>query len=253
MQVQQRTKRWTEEENNIIKEKYLEMSDEEIGKLIDRTARAVRDERDKLGLHRPRKLQKILNNKEIKPRKTPTKLTFDEVKQMFEERGYILLSDESEYINQGSNLRYICPKHADKGEQIITAYHLKEGKGCHYCGRERTTEAHKSKVSEEEDKALCESKGFEYIKTQKDEDGNYYIYFICNKHRILGVQKMRRGNMNRAEVHGCQYCCGKNLPQWYVEYEIEKNYPNYEVISEYKGMNQPLTCHCKKHDITFTH
>ena len=34
---------------------------------------------------------------------------------MFNDRGYILLSKEEEYITQSSKLRYICPKHKDYG------------------------------------------------------------------------------------------------------------------------------------------
>jgi len=54
-----------------------------------------------------------------------------------------------------------------------------------------------------DDKTLCESKDFEYVKTEV-EDSIVYIYFICNKHRILGVQRMRRSNMKREGIKGCQ-------------------------------------------------
>ena len=87
-------------------------------------------------------------------------------------------------------------------------------------------------MTSEEDEKLCELKGFTYIKTEV-EDGKPYIYFICNKHKILGMQKMTRGNMNRQEVHGCQYCSGKNLPHWYVKHIIESTYPNIKVLSEF--------------------
>lgn len=243
MQVTQRVKRWTEEENEFIKNNYLEMSDKEIAEHLGRTEKGVRSERQKLKLYRPY-VQRSTKKKYGKP-------TFEWLKQEFEKRGYTLLSDESEYVNQSSKLRYICNKHQDKGEQSISVHHFKEGKGCWYCGRERTALSRKSTVTFEEDAKLCELKGFEYIKTELENDV-YYIYFVCKKHRMLGIQKMRRGNMNRDSVKGCQYCVGFNLPHWYVKYVIETTYPNIEVLSEYKGMNQPLTCYCKIHNVEFT-
>jgi len=51
------------------------------------------------------------------------------------------------------------------GEQVIDVYHLKTGRGCYYCGRERTNAARKSKVTADDDRKLCELKGFEYIDT----------------------------------------------------------------------------------------
>ena len=42
------------------------------------------------------------------------KYSFEEVKSKFEERGYTLLSDESEYKSVNSKLRYLCPIHGEK-------------------------------------------------------------------------------------------------------------------------------------------
>jgi len=63
---------------------------------------------------------------------------------------------------------------------------------------------------------------------------------------------MKRGNMNRDSVHGCQYCNGKNYPYWYVKETIESRYPNLTVISEYEGMNKQLSCYCSVHNTTFS-
>ena len=239
----QRVKRWTEEEDNFIEENYLKMSDEEIGKVLGRSEKSVSAERQKLKLVRPR-VPHSTKRKYPKP-------TFEEIRQMFIDRDCELLSDESEYINQNSKMRYICNKHRDKGEQSITVYHLKEGKGCYYCGREKTNASRKSKVTQDEDRKLCKLKGFTYVKTET-ENGKAYIYFICNKHKMLGIQKMARGGMNRESVHGCQYCYDRNLPDWYVKSYIETTYPNIKVLSEFQGMNKPLNCYCTIHNEYFT-
>ena len=236
-------KYWTIDDDNFIIENYLSMSDKDIGIELERSQSAVKNERLKLKLIRPRVKRK--NNKKREA------LSFEQIKQIFIDKNYTLLSSEDEYINQSSKLRYICNKHYDKGEQFITVYHLKEGKGCYYCGRERTNEARKKEINPDEDRLLCELKGFEYITTQR-ENGKIYVYFICKKHRILGIQKMTRGNLNRECVHGCQYCNGKNLPHWYVKDQIETKYPHILVLSEFNGMNQSLKCYCKKHNEFFT-
>ena len=246
--IQQRVKRWTEEENDFIKNNYLNMSDKEMSEHLEgRTEKAVKEERKKLKLFRPKTRGQIVN-------KSKHKITFKDVEEIFKEKeDYILLSTKEEYKNQASKIRYLCKKHLDKGELTITYGHLKEGKGCYYCGRERTAASRVSKVTNEEDRKLCETKGFEYVKTEKLDDGYYYIFFICNKHREFGVQKMRRGNMNREFVQGCQYCIGRNLPQWYIQREIESKYPNIRVVSDYLGMNKPLECYCLKHNKKFSH
>lgn len=241
--IQQRVRVWTEDEDNYIKENFLNMSDSEMSEKLQRSEHAVRTRRNLHKLIRPRKRSEIKN----KPNK---KVHFEDAKKLFEERGYILLSDESEYKNQASKLRYNCPKHLDKGELLIDYGHLRQGRGCYYCGRERTEIARRSKVTVKEDIELCKTKGFEYIRTEKKDD-KYVIFFYCPKHRELGEQYMTRGNMNREEVQGCQYCSGKNLPHSYIREKIENKYP-FKVLSEYNGMNNPLKCYCNKHNKEFT-
>lgn len=243
MQIIPRVRIWTENEDNYIRNNYLNMTDEEIGNALSRSPSAIKNERLKLGIKRNRQKKSGYKKGEI--------LSFEKLKQMFDERDYILLSSESEYKAQSSKLSYICKKHEDKGIQQITVSHFKNNEGCWYCGRERTANSRRSTVTENEDRLLCESKDFQYIKTEKI-DGKYYIFFICNKHRMLGIQKMTRGNMNRAEVNGCQYCSHKNLPHWYIKYMIESKYPNIEVLSEYKGMNKELQCYCNIHEEYFS-
>jgi hypothetical protein len=66
------------------------------------------------------------------------RLDYEYVKSCFENRGYILL--ENIYKNNSTNMKYVCPNH-DENEQVITLNNLLEGKGCYYCGRERTNKA----------------------------------------------------------------------------------------------------------------
>lgn len=182
---------WTNEEIEYLKEHYRSESDEEISLvLINHSVSSVATKRKRLGYT-----------------KTNKKYCFDDVVNKINKRGYILLSTEDEYINALSPIRYICKLHKDYGEQITCLGHLLEGKGCMYCGRERTIASETLNLEDTKylDEQLCNSKGFEYIDTIR-RDGKIYIRFICPKHRSAGVQEMTRGNMNRDNITGCKYC-----------------------------------------------
>lgn len=182
---------WTNEEIEYLKEHYRSESDEEISLvLINHSVSSVATKRKRLGYT-----------------KTNKKYCFDDVVNEINKRGYILLSTEDEYINALSPIRYICKSHKDYGEQITCLGHLLEGKGCMYCGRERTIASETLNLEDTKylDEQLCNSKGFEYIDTIR-RDGKIYIRFICPKHRSAGVQEMTRGNMNRDNITGCKYC-----------------------------------------------
>ena len=92
------------------------------------------------------------------PKGSHSKYTFDFVKKEFENRGYILLSDENEFQNTKSKLRYICTRHKNEGEQTIDFSHLyNSNRGCYYCGRERTESSRRIDIDYESDKNNVES------------------------------------------------------------------------------------------------
>lgn len=63
-----------------------------------------------------------------------TRLSIEFVREKFEERGYILLSDK--YINNRKKLKYICPNHPND-IQTITYDSLQSGCGCYLCAKDR--------------------------------------------------------------------------------------------------------------------
>lgn len=175
--------------------------------------------------------------------------TFDEVKKEFDIRGYELITTESEYQNASQRLEYICPVHREKGILRISFSKLKHGQGCTYCGRIRTGLTHRAKLRCEEDAECCKNHDFTYVDTIR-ENGIIYIQFICNKHRDMGIQKMRRGNMHR-DIKGCK-CCRGEMPEWYVKKQINEMHPNLEIVGDYKNKTSSLLCKCKIHDYTFS-
>lgn len=128
--------RWTTEEINYLRENYLEKADEEIAeKLKTRSAASVATKRKKMHLT-----------------KSNRKYTYKDVISEFNKANYILLSQESDYIDSATNsLKYICPKHSEKGVQTISLGHLQSGRGCYYCGRETTEAARRMDLSNDTD------------------------------------------------------------------------------------------------------
>lgn len=229
-----KNKLWSQEEIDFLTMNYLTMSDEEIGLAINRTKSAVCTKRKKMGLKNPNPFHK--------------KYTFQDVIEEFNKTDYILVSDETDYINSAANtIRYICPKHRDKGEQKISLSHLQQRRGCYYCGYEKVGQYHTATIDYEENKRICESNGFifcdTYVKNHK-----VYISFICPKHEELGVQETTVYNMKRG-MNGCKYCSGKQLPEWYVMKKAEEVAPNIKILSKYSKLTDKLDCICTKHNV----
>lgn len=184
-----------------------------------------------------------------KTEETLIKYTYTDVKAEFEERGYDLVS--TEYRQVSDKLDYICRKHPDAGVQTISfsKFHSNH-QGCKFCGFERRAAKKRKKFDKANDKKLCESKGFIYCDTIR-ENSKIYITFICPKHADLGIQKMQYHNMDR-ELKGCQYCSGKNLPSWYIVKQIEQINPDVELLEIPTKINQHIQCKCRAHGIVWT-
>ena len=179
---------WTEEEIQYIKDNWESKSYKEIAEHLKRTFRSVKAERVLIGIRR----------NEARPRHN-----LEEVKKLFEDRDYELLT--SEYKNTTTPLEYICKKHFEKGILKITLRDFLSGKGCRYCGFERSAKA--KMHSDDFYKQRCEDLGLEYVGRYVDEDHTSVIQYICPKHKDKGVQHKSISCINVNA--GCPYC--KNL------------------------------------------
>ena len=131
------------------------------------------------------------------------KLSFEEVKKLFDDKGYILL--ETEYVNAHTKMKYVCPKHKDKGVQEITANSIRSGKGCRYCGFERIADLYR--LSLDDVKSIFEERGYELL---EDEyvNNNTPMKYICPKHPNY-IQEITFSNLYHRH-QGCKYCAGSN-------------------------------------------
>lgn len=168
------------------------------------------------------------------------KITYDKVKQMFEERGYELLSIE--YINSEEKMEYICSKHRDQGIQRIDYNHLKRGQGCRFCGKENKKSGKQKDLSEYNAKELTESKGMEFVEITR-ENSKLYIYYVCPKHRQYGIQKTMLESMRRKKV-GCPYCVGRHKTTETFKQELLEVNSNIEVVGEYINAKTGILCKC---------
>ena len=168
------------------------------------------------------------------------KITYEQVKQAFEERGYQLLS--TEYLGCYEKLSYICPKHRDEGIQYIDWTHLNRGQGCKYCGKENKRNGREKDLEGYNAKELTESKGLEFVKITR-EDSVLYIYYICRKHRFAGIQRTPLASMRKKKI-GCPYCIGWNKTTESFRQELFNINPNILVRGEYIDAETPIECEC---------
>lgn len=205
------TKKWSKDEIQFIKDNYEALTDTEIAEKLGRTESAVATKRKRMSLQRSKR-----------------KYFWDDVVQAFSKTDLILVSGEEDYKDSATNsLRYICPKHIDKGIMTIALGHLLDGEGCYYCGRETTGKKKMIYLDEKYYKKLCDERDFTYLGVERI-NGLIYVKFICNKHKWFGEQYQRIGNLKRGK--SCQYCNSPSyheieicslLDEWGYSYERE--------------------------------
>lgn len=168
----------------------------------------------------------------------PRKKTFEEVKELFEKRNYILL--ETTYINNKTHMKYICQKHSEK-VQKIRVDSLSNGKGCKYCGVEYVA----SKKRLNFDKVNTTFRDYEYELLETEYKNNRKLMkYKCKKHpdkiNLITFSDLQQG-------HGCPYCGGtKKLDFHEVKKRFEDN--NYTLLeTEYNGNLKPMKCYCNNH------
>lgn len=224
-------KKWTKEEIKIL-ENNFSLSNEFLTELLPGRSRDAIESK-----------KKSIEMEEIIPNKT---YSYEDAKTICEAKNYDLLSPESDYHNTCSKLRYICNKHRDKGEQLISLSHLYQGRGCYHCGRDTTESCKRIKLDKEYHRAIVEEKGFKYIDTRR-ENGKIVIDFICPNHKEIGVQTMNKWYMENKAV-GCKYCHGHTLPEWYVMMKMKEINPYIKLLEPYKNMSYRMKCMCTKHN-----
>lgn len=231
--------KWNEVEIKVIEDNYQKLSDNELSKLIPNHSEcSIACKRKEMGLVRP---------------SWNKKYTFDDVLYYINKKNYILISDKKDFNNAGSQIKYLCPKHKDKGVQVTTLGRLLEGKGCKFCGIEKTAQSRRKDFDEEYNKSICNDFNYTYVRTRREivppkNHNIIFIDFICNVHREYGIQTTRQNNLRKGSS-ACMYCHHKNLPKDYILQLIEEKAPNIEILdNDFYKLTDKVKCKCKVHN-----
>lgn len=163
------------------------------------------------------------------------KLTLEEVKKIFAEKGYELL--ETEYKNNHTPMRYRCLKHPDKINSTILIA-IRSGSGCPYCAGN-----HKYTIEEVRDK--FKERGYELLEDQYKNSATPMKY-RCPHHpdKNLKISFSNFIHLGR----GCPYCSGVHLPRTFEEVNKIVSENGYELLeTEYVNDKTLMRFRCLKH------
>lgn len=127
------------------------------------------------------------------------RVSFEEVREAFENRGLILF--ETVYVSAKTKMKYRCPKHPDK-ELSISYDKLKQSvQGCPHCSRERVGDKLRTPI--EEVRKAFEDKGLELLET-KYVNNKTKMKYRCPKHpdKDLSVTF----DSLKSKGTGCPFC-----------------------------------------------
>jgi hypothetical protein len=162
--------------------------------------------------------------------------TYEYVKEAFEKRGYILISDKYEGIYK--KLKYICPRHPDEELQISLG-ELHNGHGCKYCGIEKNSgKTHYLYNPDLTDEDRVERRAFkEYVQWQKEVYKKFhYTCQVCNQHikqdgAAHHLYNYKDNPELRLEVDNGILMCGSCHREFHSIYTNKNNTP--EQFEEY--------------------
>lgn len=125
--------------------------------------------------------------------------TIEYVRTEFEKKDLILIS--TKYINNESNLDYICKHHKDKGIQKISYGSLISAKGCYYCAKEIQILS-QTKTQEQFLSEIKHVFGDRYTVIGQYQNSRIHIEMFCNKCN----ESFFMTPNHLLEGHGCANC-----------------------------------------------
>lgn len=183
----------------------------------------------------------------------PKKKTYEEVKQEFENRGYILL--ETEYINAFTPMRYICKKHPEE-IQVTKWNKIQQGRGCKKCGYETVSEKLRIKKKTPYQNVIekFEKSNLKLLTSEEEylAEANPIMHFICPCSPDLIQQKTWSAFQ---QAPHCSLCINKDKDeerkkkhyQEFVSRCEAKGYIPLSSLEDYKNVVTPMRYICPKH------
>ena len=168
----------------------------------------------------------------------PKKFTYNEVKEIVERDGTILLSRRYEGSHEYINLK--CPKGHEYKAQF---YNFKNGHRCPQCAIKYKADKHR--IPYESVKAYFEERGYTLLSKEYKTNMDY-LDVVCSR-----GHKIRKRFADFKTGYGCKTCYGvrqseaRTYSYEYVKQYIENEKHNL-VSTEYKGTYQKLKLRCEK-------
>lgn len=189
----------------------------------------------------------------IEKQNNPRKITYDKVKEVFEGKGYILLTQE--YINPFSPLMYICKKHPDK-IQKTNWNKIQQGSGCRECGYEKVSNklALLKRTPYEEVLEKFKKENLVLLTTKEEyfSEPNPLMKFICP----CSPDTIQEKNWTTfQQVPHCSICykekkSADRRKEHYEEFVRrcnEKGYIPISKLEDYKNVSTPMKYVCPLH------
>lgn len=166
------------------------------------------------------------------------RLPYQKIKEYIEKEGYYLLVESEDYKNGSTLITLKCPE----GHTYKTRYNnFRGGSRCPICHRIR--QANNQRLSIEEVRKRCESRGFTLLENTYNKSDQKMLFQCKNGHQI----EMLYSNIARGV--GCKLCYNerigdlKRYPYEFVKNKIETM--GYMLLSEkYYGSKSPIECLC---------
>lgn len=188
----------------------------------------------------------------------PKKITYDKIKQRFEEKGYFLLTQE--YSNAFQPLEYICTKHPES-VQTTNWNRIQQGSGCKYCGYKKVSNVLqvKKRTPYNKVKQYFAQANLKLLTTEEEymSQSNPVLKFVCSCHENLIQEKTWKAFLQSPY---CSLCLKEQKVkairveryQECVERCEQKGYVLISSADEYKNVLSPLKYICPKHGVQTT-
>lgn len=166
------------------------------------------------------------------------KVSDEDLKKITENAGFIFV--RSELINNKTNIVYMCNKHIEHGEFIMSVGNMRKSKGkCPVClNRTRSHQDFIEEIKTINSNIIILS---EFTKTSDK------IKCKC----LIDGHEWENSAKNLLQGQGCKICATKKInsskkhtQEWFLS-KMNELHPNIEVLSLYENMKAPVECKCK--------
>lgn len=165
------------------------------------------------------------------------KWNIDKAKQLFEEKGLILL--EEIYINNSTKMKYKCKIHYDKIQESALG-NVQQGKGCKYCAIEKTSSVRRRDIDIVIE--TIESKGFRLLNPESYVNGSSILEVECEQGHIS-----KDNYINIRNLLGCKVCKGHFTNKEQVkEFAESRGY----TLLKFTSTRDNITVKCSNNHIT---